>query len=58
MTTVSEEAGCTFYAWEVLAVSGGESFVAVVQSTDLRQRHDWPDFRRLYRARLRRVFSQ
>ena len=29
------------------------SFVAVVQSTDLTQRHDWPDFRRLNRARLR-----
>jgi hypothetical protein len=47
-----------FQRLRVLAVSGGVSFVAVVQSTDLTHRHDWPDFWRLNRARLRRVFSQ
>jgi hypothetical protein len=36
-----------------LAVSGGVSFAALVQSTDLTQNHDTPDFRRLNRARLR-----
>jgi hypothetical protein len=34
------------------------SFVAVVQSTDLTYRHDGPNFRRLNRAQLGRVFSQ
>lgn len=50
--------GRTFSALGALAVSGGVSFVAVVQSTDLTPSHDWPHFRRLNRARLRRVFSQ
>lgn len=58
MTTVQTQGGPPFQRLGVLPVSGGVSFVAVVQSTDLTQRHDWPDFRRLNRARLRRVFSQ
>ena len=41
-----------------LAVSGGSSFVTVVQSADLRHRHDWPHSRRLNRAWLRGVFPQ
>ena len=58
MTTVQTQGGPPFQRWGVLAVSGGVSLVAVVQSTDLTQRDDWPDFRRLNRARLWRVFSQ
>src|ERR1700741_1359406 len=33
--------------------SGSPSFVAVMQPTDLRYRHDGPHFRRLNRSRLR-----
>jgi hypothetical protein len=40
------------------AVSGGPSFVAVVQSTDLGHRHDGPDSRRLNGSWLGRVLPQ
>jgi len=33
-------------------VSGSAAFVAVMQSTDLTQRDDWPCFGRLNRSRL------
>ena len=39
-----------------LAVSGGPSFIAMVQVTHLRYRHDRPDVGWLHRAWLRRVF--
>lgn len=58
MTTVQTRGRLHFRRLGVLAVSGGVSFVAVVELTDLTQSHDWPDFRRLNRARLGRVFSQ
>jgi hypothetical protein len=54
----SETSRPHFQRLRVLAVSGALWFVAVVQSTDLTHRHDWPDFRRLNRSRLRRIFSQ
>ena len=40
-------------AWWIRAFSGSLSFVAVVQATDLRHRHDRSHFRRLYRSWLR-----
>src|SRR5580700_10433360 len=45
-------------AWWMRAFSGSPSFVAVVQSTNLRHRHDGPHFRRLNRTWLRRVLPQ
>jgi hypothetical protein len=42
----------------VLAFSGSLSFVAVVQPTDLRHRHDGPHFWRLNRSWQRRVLSE
>jgi hypothetical protein len=40
-----------------LAVSGGLSFIAVVQATHLRYRHDRPHVGSVHRAWLRRVFT-
>ena len=40
-------------AWWILALSGSASFVAVVQSADLRYRHDGPHSWRLNRSWLR-----
>src|SRR5215469_2599349 len=42
----------------VLAFSGSLSFVAVVQPTDLRHRHNRPNFWRLNHSQLRRVLPQ
>jgi len=39
-------------------VSGGPSFVAMMQSTDLWHCHHWPHFHRLDGSRLGRVLSQ
>jgi hypothetical protein len=45
-------------AWQIRALSGSPSFVAVVQSTDLRERYDLSQFWRLNGSGLGRVLCQ
>jgi hypothetical protein len=45
------------YKKNVVGLSGGPSFVAMVQAADLRHSYDSPHFHRLDRSRLGRVLA-